>query len=278
MIQNDYTIASTEKKMGIFSANNSDANCPICTKPLTSARWGFASSPCGSPGRLSCYHLSCWEREVANCEPIRGGNNDFVVPAFVESMDKGRIRYDHDHIISKSQDETGSEESWNASYIDFRSMIDRKVNEMIRCYQFSGAVDDAGIRMGACLERVEASMNIFLHRLFNGEINEIALGAFIIGVLLGVMVINIDEMILFLGSSISMVKMLPWLIRGLWLCILPLIFTDIVRTMGAAMGVKEPMKSSVAIITSCTLTIPLWLVVGEMVFISLLKDLSGDIF
>jgi len=264
--------------MSIILAKNSDANCPICAKLLTFERWGVASSPCGSPGRLGCYHLSCWEREVANFEPIRGGNNDFVVPAFVESIDKGRIGYGHGHIISKSQDENGREESWNGSYIDFHSIIDRKVFEMIRYYQLSGALQDAGIRMGTSLEIIETSIDIFLHRLLNCEINEIALGAFAIGVLLGVMVINIDEMILFSGSTISLIKMLPWLIRGLWLCILPLILTDIIRIMGAAMGVKEPMKSSFAITTSCALTIPLWLVIGEMVFISLLKDLSGGIF
>ena len=139
-------------------------------------------------------------------------------------------------------------------------------------------VDDAGIRMDVRLEEMEVAVDWLLHRVLVREIKEIALGAFVIGVLLCTAVVNMDGTMTVLGGGggISLVNILPWIVRGLWLGLLPLVLPDIGRTTGAAMGAKEPMRSFAAIAASCALSVPLWLAAGEMVFIAILMDMAGD--
>lgn len=136
------------------------------------------------------------------------------------------------------------------------------------------AEDPLGIRMGACLERMETSVDLFLNRILVGEVNEIVLGGFVVGAVIGLAVINFDE--LFPGTSI--VSLVPWFVRGLWLCVLPFVLPDFIRSVGTTLGVREPMKSCAAIMSLSILAVALWMAVCDAVFLSLLTHLTGDMF
>lgn len=269
MIHNDSAVAPNEAQTRLASrVGESDVACPICLQPLASARWGVAGSPCGRPGRVGRYHLACWERAVATRERTEGADGAFLVPAFVDS-DQGRSRCD------RGRAECSANRSRDASDVDFRGAVGGMFDAAMLRRRFGAAVDDAGIRWGARLERMEADVEMLLQRVLDGEANEVAFGAFAVGVLLGAMSIEMDERMSFPG--VSVVRTLPWLIRALWLCVLPLILPDAVRTTGAAIGAKEPMTSLVAIVAGCALSVPLWLAVGEMVFIAILMNMAGDV-
>lgn len=135
--------------------------------------------------------------------------------------------------------------------------------------------DDLGAWMGARLEAMEVAVDATLHRVLVGEIHQVVARFLFVGVLLGVVISDIDETTT-LPGGISLAKLTPWLVRCLWLGVLPLLLPDVVRAVGDAVGTKDPMKSSVVILSSCAVAVPLWMSVSEAVFVALLRDLAGD--
>jgi len=285
----DPVAARTKEEM--ILANNIGNDCPICARPITSERWGVATT-CGHPDHLGCYHLSCWERVAANhapegrgypsCNLCNGAASGFV-PVFVDIGHGSCDGHERNEAASKNRISIApTERSNNDGYARNKNAsknsnsvkaTSSKKNTDVMTYQ--NRVDHLGIRMGEYLEKMETTVDLFLDRVLVGDIYEIVFGAFLIGCFLSVLIINMDEM---LFPSDTLTKLLPSMIRGLWLCVIPLVLPDIIRTLGEIFGVKEPMKSSMAIIMSCALAITLWLVLCDMVFLSILFDMAGDTF